>query len=372
MSRHLLIAVIAVFALPAGAAHAADRCPHRHGERTLARSAEAVVTLTAPRTVLEKDGPTPLAQRLVGCSRRSGARRLIDLLDRRPTSGDVLRSARLAGTHVIYHWQRSNAGTMSDELTADDAIHRGRRQTLTRLAAWPVADPANERISSYAIASDGTATWIVKGPIGDDLRLWRPGAGLRRVDHGFALGGPLKLAGGMVHWSHGGGARSAPTTLPLDLCQGLGGTDQLGVVIQRRVPYVSKTHGTIVQDHLSICARTAEGSSGFGCGCEISSYDVAGSYAVVAAGSMVTRLDAAGRSAQSWDVEGNPLVAIDDAGSMVWADRLPDAPLRTRIWVLDRHGLREAATIDGHVTGLARDGRTVIANPGRLTIVLDP
>jgi hypothetical protein len=375
VSRRLLVILLATLALPTAAAQAADRCPHRAGERTLARSATAVVTLSAPRTVFVGRQPTHEAQRLVGCSRRSGARRLLDVLERWPTGGDVMRTVRLVGTRVAYHWLRTDRGPGADELTVDDAVHRGRRRTLTRLEQWPVADPANERIASYALASDGTAAWIVKGPDGDDLRLWRPGAALRRVDHGFALAGPLTLAGGTVRWRHRGAARSAPSALPPGSCGGFGGTDQLGVAVERGVPYVSKANGTIVEDRFRVCARAGGGTTDLGCGCEISSYDVAGLYAAVAAGPVVTRFDLtrSPSTTEPWEVEGSALVAIDDAGSMVWADRLPGPPFfRTRIWVRDRDGTRQVAVLDGRVTNLARDGRTVVVKPDGPTITLSP
>jgi hypothetical protein len=363
MRLHLLfISLLAAALGPAASSASAAHCAPRAGEHTLARSALAVVTLTT----------THDAQRLIGCSRGSGARRLLHRFTQWSTGADVARSARLAGTRVIYRWERADRGTTRDELTVDDAVHRGRRQTLTRLSAWPVPDPADERIATYALAPDGTAAWIVRGPLGDDLRLWRAGTAPRRVDHGFALAGPLTFSGGTVRWRHGDAGRSAPMALPGGTCVGFGGTDQLGVRIEYRVPYVSHANGTFIMDQLTTCTRATGATSSDECTCPITSYDVAGSFVAVSLNHRVARDDRSRISAgESWTVEGDALVAIDAAGSMVWADRLPGVPFRTRLWSLDRHGLRELATLDGHVTGLARDDHVVVVNPSRTTIVLD-
>jgi hypothetical protein len=225
MSRHLLIATLLAATLgPVASATAAEHCRHRPGEHQLARSAQAVVF---ERTM--KSSQNYPVQTITGCSRRSGRRRVIDVLQRRSDDDPTkLVGLRLAGTRVAY--VRGVAAPSENKrmtVMADDAIHGGRRHDLG--GSWPFdgARRSGElaQVKSWAVNASGDVVWIAVAALDSSygaspptLVLWHAGLGRREIDAKADLRN-LKLADRMLSWQHNGARRSLDiAAIPRSAC----------------------------------------------------------------------------------------------------------------------------------------------------------
>jgi hypothetical protein len=198
-SALLLPAAVAALALGLPAAPAvASTCQPRHDQRVIARSARAVL--------LSRAQPE-WGYRLWGCSRRTGARRLL------AAGGEdrELRTPMLRGTHVGY----VDAGLEGDYATvaSDDAVHRGRYVDVAAVFAEDRVD--------LRMGDDGALAWRDTIPPGQRLRLWRPGDTVRLVDEGFSLTG-ARFSGRALSWRHDGAERALPPP-PASVCPGPAG-----------------------------------------------------------------------------------------------------------------------------------------------------
>ena len=349
MPRALMLALLVLLAAPATGG-AAARCAPRHGERTLARSAEATV-LQRYRDVTYDGTLYSTVQTILGCSRSTGRRRVItrkEVLDTTP--GEAVDGVRLAGTRVAYVASfGSKDGSHATGLVADDAVHRGRRHDLTQLGRFPFANPG-QGIAAWAVGRDGTVAWVARGD-GDQLVVWRPSDDLlRRFDVGFDLGGPVTLTGGTVRWRHAGADRVAPLTPPPSRCGGAparAGTPEVDL--------------TITGATLTACLR-ATGQTLTVAG-HYASYamlvDVAGPYVALSGQGAIARLDlTAGGVAETIPARGMAYARVDAAGSLAWVDQ-PDAH-STALWVRDAAGTRQiGGPVPLDYRRLARDGAVV-------------
>jgi len=226
MSRHLLVVTLLTAALgPAGSAAAAEHCQRRAGEHQLAHSAQAVVF---ERTT--KSSQNYPVQTITGCSRRSGRRRVIDVLQRRSDDDPTkLVGLRMAGTRVAYV-RGVAAPSTNNRMTvmADDAIHGGRRHDLG--GSWPFdgARRSGElaQVKSWAVNADGDVVWIAVAAVDStygaappSLVLWHAGLGRRQIDAKADLRN-LKLAGRVLSWQHNGAQRSLDiAAIPRSACK---------------------------------------------------------------------------------------------------------------------------------------------------------
>jgi hypothetical protein len=227
MSRHLLIAALVAATLgpAASSAAGAEHCQRRAGEHQLARSAQAVVF---ERTV--RSSQLYPVQTITGCSRRSGRRRVIDVLQRR-SDGDPTKlvGLRMAGTRVAYVRGIAPQGWDARmTIITDDAIHGGRRHDLG--GSWPFAGARRSgelaQVQSWAVNADGDVVWIAVAAIDSTygaspptLVLWHAGLGRREIDAKAGLRN-LKLAGSVLSWQHNGARRSLDiAAIPRSACK---------------------------------------------------------------------------------------------------------------------------------------------------------
>jgi hypothetical protein len=359
MRRHLLLAPLLATALgPAASSATAAHCQPRAGEHQLARSAQAVVL---SRTVAVS-GSRPL-QTITGCARRSGHRRLIDVLQRRDdVDPTALVGLRLAGTRVAY--VRGVSDTSSGQRTtiiADDAVHGGRWHDLG--GSWPFGGFASDghlpAVTAWAVNADGDVAWITSDPTEPvyetpppSLVLWHPGLGRRQIDAKADLDG-LGLAGHVLSWERDGAPRRLDiAAIPRSACVGTWATGTLDVDLNG--PYAcQRSTGRVTRLHLPYD------------GDPIVPVDVNGPYVLVMwthtghSGSKLIDVD----HATITDYEFAAANAVVDAnGSLAWVD---DGAL----WVHDADGTR---TVPGQgAGGLTRDGPTVTW-PGGPTVTLSP
>lgn len=358
MSRYLLITTLLAVALgPAASSASAAHCRHRPGEHQLARSAQAVVF---ERTV--KSSQNYPVQTITGCSRRSGRRRVIDVLQRRSDDDSTkLVGLHLAGTRVAY--VRGIAPPNGDQrmtIIADDAIHGGRRHDLG--GSWPFDGVWRQgglpRVASWAVNADGDVAWIAvdwpdptygAGP--PTLLLWHAGLGRRQIDAKADVR-DLKLAGSKLSWRHNGARRS------LDIA-----------TIRRSACKERATIGTLEVDlsWATACLRNTGRSTTVRLPYDdpIVPVDINGPYVLVNwvarehAGSVMIDLV----NGTSTDHDSMSEAVVDAHGSMAWlfgGDTL---------WVRDANGTR---TVPGKGTGrLVREGSTVTW-PGGPTVTLSP
>jgi hypothetical protein len=360
MRRHLAIALAVVFALPVATASAADRCPRRPGEHRLARSAQAAVF---ERTVAAGQ-PFP-RQILIGCSRRTGRRRVIDVLQRRSEDDPTkLVGLRLTGTRVAY--VRGFDAPERTSVVADDAVFAGRRHDLG--IPWPgiYSFWSPDGAAAWAVDAAGDVAWIANGYGGGDrLYVWRAGLGRRLVDSRAGLQG-LTLADGLLRWRRNGNLRSVDlATVPGSACRGkatignlhvdLSGDDFTGTVCLRATGRSAEVGSTSVSSGLT---------------------DINGPYLVFgwtyhalsdsylldlvhdSGGGRLVPGDGAFRSAGVDDA------VVDEHGSLAWLRH-------DTLWVRDATGTR---AVPGVGTGarLLRDGSTVTWPGGGPTVTLDP
>jgi hypothetical protein len=364
MSRHLLIVTLVAATLgPAGSSAAAEHCRHRPGEHELARSAPAAVF---ERTVAS--GQNYPVQTITGCSRHSGRRRVIDVLQRR--SGDdptKLVGLRLTGTRVAYV-RGVAAPTERRRMTiiADDALHGGRRHDLG--GSWPFGgtrpngQPA--RVASWAVNADGDVAWIAVNPLDPtygagppSLFLWHAGFGRRQIDAKADLR-DLKLAGSVLSWQHNGERRSLNiAATPRSACKERATIGTLDVDLDTTSACVRAT-GRSMQVRLADGAR-------------IDPVDINGPYILTQWAAKVhyglTLIDLVNHRTTDYgpyDYSEHLYEAVVDAhGSVAWLSG------GDTLWVHDADGTR---AVPGRGTGgLLREGSTVTW-PGGPVVTLNP
>ncbi|WP_445150749.1 hypothetical protein [Baekduia sp. Peel2402] len=180
--RRLLLA-LTLLAVTTTPASAADRCQRHAGEQLLARSAQATVLANTVRSTAR--------QTVTGCSRRTGRRRTIVVLDRYADQPTALVGLRLAGTRVAYVMRFTDPYAFPPQiLVVDDALHGGRRHDMGMEATWWTVDPA------------GGVAWTA----GNGLMAWRPGLGRRKID-GRARLDQITLRDGILRWRRNGAPR---------------------------------------------------------------------------------------------------------------------------------------------------------------------
>jgi hypothetical protein len=363
MSRLVLVVLAAVLALPAATAHAADPCPHRPGERQLARSAQAVVF---ERTVTDRRAYP--RQTITGCSRRSGRRRVIDVLQRRTQDEPTkLVGLRLAGTRVAYVMVFAPPGYYRrTTIMADDAIHGGRRHDLGD--RWPLDGATNgplNHIGWWAVDAAGDVAWLsVPGtaagsPTADpSLGLWRPGLGRRRIDDRADIRAP-RLVNGTLRWQRDGKPRTLDlATIPPSAC---GGKAEAGTLDVDLYGDSSVTGACLRATGRFVAVPEANYAS---------LIEANGPYLIfqwmIHSRSGAFLLDLVGERATALEPNGSDAV-VDQHGSLAWVGWTDGTPA---LWLRDANGTR---TVPGTGTGfLRRDGSTITWPGGGPTVRLDP
>ncbi|WP_445149922.1 hypothetical protein [Baekduia sp. Peel2402] len=324
-----VVAVLAL-ALSAAPATAAVKCSPGKRQKVVARSAQAVVLKARPFWYS--------GYQLWGCSRRTGARRLL-------TTGDEdreLRSVLLRGTHVGY----VDAGTEETSYTvvSDDAVRRGRR--IARDAAPDALDVA------LRMGDDGSLAWRDITRAGQRLWLWRPGDGPRLVDEGFNLT-RMRFSGRTLGWRHGSADRaSAPTRTACRGWAGPGSTTTVDAILS--------THQTV-----RFCWRATGSSVTLPAGTPA----VTGPWVAVASARQIWVVNLLTNEWRTvaWDGAVDAIV-VDEHGSVAWTvptytsgGHPPEYLTKTvAVWVDDAAGTHASgvATIYDQV-GIARDGSWV-------------
>jgi hypothetical protein len=359
MSRHLLTAAILAATLgPAGSATAAEHCQRRPGEHQLARSAQAVVFERT--TAISQNYPV---QTITGCARRSGRRRVIDVLQRR-SDGDPTKlvGLHLAGTRVAYVRGIAPQGWDARmTVIADDAIHGGRRHDLG--GSWPFGGAGGNgplaQVESWAVNANGDVAWIAADPPDPtygasppSLVLWHAALGRRQIDAKADLR-DVELVGSRLRWRHNLGRRA------LDIA-----------AIPRSACKEKATIGTLDVDLVwaTACWRATGKSVAVDLpyGDPIMPVDINGPYILVHWVTKVrsgsTMIDVVNGRTTNYD-ESSSEVVIDAHGSMAWLFN------GDTLWVRDANGTR---TVPGKGTGgLLREGSTVTW-PGGPTVTLSP
>ncbi len=344
---HPLAAALLAAALgPAASLAAAAHCRPHPGEHQLARSAQAVVLATgrAPQTI-------------TGCSRRSGTRRRIAVLER-ARAGERLRlvGLHLAGTRVAYVAvrQESYDDHLGMVVTADDAIHGGRRHAVASY------DPDSTIMPWWAVDADGDVAWLVEDrTTGWSLAAWRPGLGTHQIDARAATLDAPRLSGGVLTWRRDGAARSL----------GLAGIPRSACRLSL-APYSYATLD-VELDFSRACLRATGQTVGlpFASDGSFTLLDANGPYLVVNwvvkvhSGSYL--LDVATGAVTDLNhafVQARDAV-VDDHGSVAWT-------MGDGLHVRDAHGER---VVPGAGSGpLVRDGSTVTWTGGGPTVTLAP
>jgi hypothetical protein len=335
----LLVAVLAA-SPTAGAASPRDRCPHRPGEKTLARSAEAVVT---ERSITSRTDFTT-TQTIYGCSRRSGRRRVVLRNAEGETDSHSVVALKLAGTRIAGVLDHGYKDISFEWLFADDALHAGRHRELSKAFRWPY--PYSYGVLSFAVASDGTVAWVTVGA-DHQLLVWRAGD-LRRRDVGFDLSGPLSVSDGTLRWTHGGAPREAPVVLPPSACgqpAATEGTDAVDLFVHR--------------DRLTACRRATGASLSLdGSYASLAlTIDVAGPYVALTGHDAVRRLDLATSSINTIPAAQPTSARVDEAGSLAWYDNAQS--LLSQLWVRDAGGTRAVGAPVNAYGVLGRDGAQI-------------
>ena len=367
MHRHVAAALFAVglCALAAPAAPAAvDHC-HRHaGEHVLARSAQAVVF---ERTVVRSQH-FPL-QTLTGCSRRSGRRRVLDVLQPRSLADPTkLIGLKLAGTRVAYAMVLAPPGEdVRTTLITEDAVHGGRRHDLG--GSWPYRGSGDrDLLVSWAVDAEGDVAWLAP----EDMNFyrpsraviaWRPGLGRRRIDARADLRG-LTLHDGRLGWRRNGAARSVDlSAVRRSACRG-----PMATVGTLDVDLVQAPDGSTLTACLRATGQTLNAEADRGTRYYAPVIDVNGPYLAVH-GARYSRfgwylVDLVHGSATF--EAGIPQDAVVTAhGSVAWL-------YENDFWVRDGSGLRRVVfSIFGNGP-LLRDGTTITWSRGGPTVTVDP
>jgi hypothetical protein len=188
MRRRVLPELVALFAalVVPGVATAREPCRPQTAERVMARSSSAVLLLARLGV-----GSPQEAQRLTGCSRRSGRRHTLlqaPVESQVPNFGIV--SVRLNGTRVVSLSQAGDhLGATWIWFSRGDALH-GR---LTEVREQPV------HLTEYAAGPRGEIAWIADGAV----RLLRVAESSSRVvATGTALHA-LRFRGRRLTWCDG-------------------------------------------------------------------------------------------------------------------------------------------------------------------------
>jgi hypothetical protein len=359
MHRAAFLLLAVALAAPASAS-AADRCRARSGEQVLARSGEAVVL----QKIVNWSQHFPL-QTVTGCSRRSGKRRVLDIIQRRtPDDQTKLIGVKLAGTRVAYAMMRGGALT----LIVEDAVHGGRRHDLgiDGIEAWPFWTQDTFDLA-WAVDTQGNVAWLEttrllgRGAYPPQfLGVWRAGLGRRLVDsHAFLSG--VTLRDGVLRWLRNGRRRQVDlTSMPASHCGALNavtGTLDIDLVWDQRA------------DAFTACLRktgaTVAGRRPF-----FAVADANGPYLLLAWAhaccSYVTVVDLVRGTIE--DLGGSDAV-VGELGSLAWKG---DGGL----WVRDAAGIRKIADYvddpDANATHLQRDGSTITWPGVGVTVTLNP
>jgi hypothetical protein len=360
MKRHLLVATLLMTILgPAASSADAAHCRPRPGEHQLARSAQAVVVERT--TAISQNYPV---QTITGCSRRSGRRRVIDVLQRRSDDDPTkLVGLRLAGTRVAYvRGVAPPVGYQRTTIIADDAVHGGRRHDLG--GSWPFDGrgygDSMPYIASWAVNAHGDIAWIAGAPVDPvhgapppSLVLWHAGLGRRLIDAKADLHN-VKLAGSALSWGHNGARRSLDiAAIRHTHCAGSWATGTLDVDLDDRHVCRRAT------------GRTMSVYLGPG-GDPIVPIDINGLYILTGwsfRGHVASVLiDLVSATTTEFDTVSSNTV-LDAHGSMAWVSD------GDTLWVRDANGTR---TVPGKGTGgLLREGSTVTW-PGGPTVTLSP
>lgn len=349
----------AVLAAVASPAQAADCRPQLH-ERVLARSARAVVLVQAtPATTAALPRQT-----IVGCSRHSGRRRIIDVLQRRSDSDPTkLLGLRLAGTRVAYV---TVVAPPFDEtrktVIADDAVQGGRRHDL---GGWLYSVHPWVEISSWTVDARGNVAWLVEstGQSSAAVMAWHAELGRRMVDTRAAFGG-VRLHDGVLEWRRDGAPRSLRlATVPRSACDGRPAGGTLDVDL-----YGSSFVTTACHRATGRLVEVQAGQS-------TDILDINGRFLVLRASRSIFdsglrlgthRLNLADGSVMTlFDDSSVADAVVDEHGSVAWLQG-------NAFWVRDASGTRE---VDG--TGvcegrLTRDGSSVRLSNCGPTVTLNP
>jgi hypothetical protein len=325
----LLPAVAALVLALSAAPAAAATCRPGHGQRTIARSARAVL--------LGRTQPE-WGYRLWGCSRRTGARHLL------ATGGEdrVLEAPMLRGTHVGY----VDAGISGDDATivSDDALHSNRR-----VAVRTVVDDG----IGLRMGDDGALAWRETTTVpGQRLWLWRRGDTTRLADEGFELTG-MRFTGRTLRWLHDGADRTAPPP-PASVCPGHAGAGSTTTV-----DIISTATATVA------CWRATGASAAFAAAPR--AVATAGSWVAVESANIIAVRDLLDPAAATRGVDAGSVysLVVDEHGSLAWTfstytggGHPPEYLTHTAaVWVDDAAGTHALGTTSIYDTvTLARDG----------------
>lgn len=357
------LAALLVVASSASAASAAtDRCRPKPGEQALARSAEAVVL----QKIVKRSQRFPL-QTITGCSRRSGKRRVLEVLQRRTADDETkLLGVKLAGTRVAYAMVREVEGAQT-ALIADDAVHGGRRHDLS-IGGWPFGTGISFTWHvEWAVDAQGDVAWITtdsqpsgKSAPSQALGVWRAGLGRRQVESHAALS-RVTLRDGVLRWLRGGTPRVVElASVPATRCSGKKAT--VGTL---DVDVVGLGDGGILTACARATGKTASADLEFA-----AIADANGPYVLVAwahVENYVTIFNLVDGTTETIRDVGMD-ATIDERGSLAWVG--------DGLWVRDAAGTRKVAespqdlnVIEGP---LQREGSTVTWPGTGVTVTLNP
>lgn len=309
-------------------------------------------------------------QTITGCSRRSGHRRTIDVLQRRSDDDPTkLVGLHMAGTRVAYVRGIAPPG-FNDRMTiiADDAIHGGRRHDLG--GSWPFGGGAGINgqlayVDSWAVNAGGDVAWLAVVPLdptyGDaspTLVLWHAGLGRRQIDAKADLR-DVKLVGSKLSWQHNGARRALDiAAIPRSACKEKASIGTLDVDL-------AESRACLRATGKSMAASLPYGDP-------INPVDINGPYIVVTWVQKVhyglTLIDIINNRTTDYGPydysERLSEAVVDDHGSVAWLSSGGDT-----LWVHDASGTR---AVPGKGTDrLLREGSTVTW-PGGPTVTLTP
>jgi hypothetical protein len=157
--------------------------------------------------------------RVVACLRSSGARVLVTETIEEPVYADWPYLFTVAGDHVAY--AQAEVGRRFGLLVKVFDVRR-KRLERDHVAAWhPTAGGELSKIESLVLTRSGSVAWVIRHL--HEVR-FQPGSprvpvgvraldddGSRLLDKGEGIDpSSLRLAAGLVHWTHAGEPRSAP------------------------------------------------------------------------------------------------------------------------------------------------------------------
>lgn len=344
MSKHLLACSVAActMALQPASASATDHCRARSGEATKAKSDRAVL-LYAKRT-----------GRLIGCSRYTGRRRVLETLS--PRSSLTFSSIQLSGTRagwVARDYDRSQGTT--EEIFVEDAL----RPNGPRKIAGPQWTPSYGTVTSLAVSARGAVAWIVASPVGDSVQrslfLSEHAGDVRRIDRGFALR-MAQLSLGMLRWRHGMQPMQQRVPLLPSACGARmnTGTQELDVYVLPKA--------------VTICRRS-DGRNATIDVSEPAAVDLNGTQALISSAEPedrshghLTLVDLGAATQRTIPTGTWPYSPVITPAGPAWVESSNHAGASSEIWIEDAGGKRRVATLTGSVR-LAVDGTTARWGP---------